>query len=57
MNKKIGEPVLIDGKKVTAGTTFVAEKAEGSVEVVFEFDASAIAGTTVVALSPWNTRA
>ena len=25
MNKKIGEPVLIDGKKVTAGTTFVAE--------------------------------
>lgn len=49
MNKKIGEPVLIDGKKVTAGTTFVAEKAEGSVEVVFEFDASAIAGTTVVA--------
>lgn len=49
MNKKIGEPVLIDGKKVTAGTTFVAEKAEGSVEVVFEFDASAIAETTVVA--------
>ena len=34
MNKKTGEPVLIDGKKVTAGTTFVAEKAEGSVEVV-----------------------
>ena len=49
MNKKTGEPVLIDGKKVTAGTTFVAEKAEGSVEVVFEFDASTIAGTTVVA--------
>ena len=49
MNKKIGEPVLIDGKKVTAGTTFVAEKAEGSVEVVFEFDVSAIAETTVVA--------
>ena len=49
MNKKTGEPVLIDGKKVTAGTTFVAEKVEGSVEVVFEFDASAIAGTTVVA--------
>lgn len=49
MNKKTGEPVLIDGKKVTAGTTFVAEKAEGSVEVIFEFDASAIAGTTVVA--------
>ena len=49
MNKETKEPILIDGKKVTAGTTFVAEKAEGSVEVVFEFDASAIAGTTVVA--------
>ena len=49
MNKKNKEPVLIDGEKVTASTTFTAEKAEGSVEVVFEFDASAIAGTTVVA--------
>ena len=49
MNKETKEPVLIDGKKVTASTTFTAEKAEGSVEVVFEFDASAIAGTTVVA--------
>lgn len=49
MNKKTGEPVLIDGKKVTASTTFTAEKSEGSVDIVFEFDASAIAGTTVVA--------
>ncbi|MFR7356770.1 MAG: VaFE repeat-containing surface-anchored protein [Lachnospiraceae bacterium] len=49
MNKETGEPVLIDGEKVTASTTFTAEKAEGSVEVVFEFDASAIAGITVVA--------
>ena len=48
MNKKTKEPVLIYGEKVTASTTFTAEKAEGSVEVVFEFDASAIAGTTVV---------
>ena len=49
MNKETKEPVLIDGEKVTASTTFTAEKAEGSVEIVFEFDASAIAGTTVVA--------
>ncbi len=49
MNKKTGEPVLIDGKKVTASTIFTAEKAEGNVDIVFEFDASAIAGTTVVA--------
>ena len=49
MNKETKEPVLIDGEKVTVSTTFTAEKSEGSVEVVFEFDASAIAGTTVVA--------
>ena len=49
MNKETKEPVLIDGEKVTASTTFTAEKSEGSVEVVFEFDASAIVGTTVVA--------
>ena len=49
MNKKTGEAVLIDGKPITASTTFTAETAEGSVDIVFEFDASAIAGTTVVA--------
>ena len=49
MNKETKEPALIDGEKITAGTTFTAEKAEGSVEVVFEFDALAITGTTVVA--------
>lgn len=49
MNKATGEAVLIDGKKVTASNIFTAEKAEGSVDIVFEFDASEIAGTTVVA--------
>lgn len=49
MNKVTGEAVLIDGKKVTASTIFTAEKAEGNVDIVFKFDASAIAGTTVVA--------
>ena len=49
MNKETGEPILIDGKKVTSSTTFTAEKAEGSVEVVFTFDASVLEGTTVVA--------
>ena len=49
MDKETGESVLIDGKPITASTTFTAETAEGSVDIVFEFDASAIAGTTVVA--------
>lgn len=43
------EPVLIDGKPVTASTTFTAEKADGTVDVVFTFDANSIAGETVVA--------
>ena len=47
MNKETGEPILIDGEPITANATFVAEKPEGSIEVVFECDAS-IAGTTVV---------
>ena len=49
MNKATGEAILIDGKPITASVTFVAEKPEGSVDIVFEFDASAIAGKTVVA--------
>ena len=36
MNKETKEPILIDGKEITASTTFTAEKAEGSVEVVFD---------------------
>lgn len=49
INKATGEPILIDGELITAQTTFKAEKEEGSVDVIFEFDASAIAPTTVVA--------
>ena len=49
MNKETGEPVLLNGAPITASTIFTAETSEGSVEIVFEFDASVIAGTTVVA--------
>ena len=49
MNKETGEAILINGEEVTAETTFTAEKSEGSVDVIFTFDASAIAPTTVVA--------
>ena len=49
MNQKTGEAILIDGEKITASTTFTAETSEGSVEMVFYFDASIIAPTTVVA--------
>ncbi len=49
MNKETGEVVLINGEPITAETTFTAEKSSGSVDLTFTFDASAIAGTTVVA--------
>ena len=49
MNKETGEAVLINGEPITAETTFTAEKSSGSVDLIFTFDASAIAGTTVVA--------
>ena len=48
MNQRTGAKILVNGKPVTASTTFTAEKKEGSVEVVFAFDASALEGTTTV---------
>ena len=49
VDKANGNPVLTDGEQVTAETTFVPEETEGTVGIVFTFDASALAGTTVVA--------
>ena len=55
MDKKTGEPLLIDGKKVTASTTFTAPTPEdgakyvsGTVDVTFKFDGSSLANKTVV---------
>lgn len=49
MVKETGEPLLIDGTKVTAEKTFVAEKAEGSIVLAFSFNSLALAGKQVVA--------
>ena len=49
MDKETGEPLLIDGKEVTQEVTFTPDKADGSVEMTFTFDGSALAGKTVVA--------
>ena len=49
MDKSAGKELLVDGKPVTAEKTFTAEKSEGSVELIFTFDGSALAGKTVVA--------
>ena len=49
MNKDTGLPVLdSEGKQVTGETTFTAETEEGTVNVDFVFDASALGGSQVV---------
>ena len=48
MDAKTGEPVLINNKQVTAKTTFTPETSSGTVDVVFEFDGSSLAGKTTV---------
>lgn len=49
MEKESGEPLLVDGKAVTSELTFTPEEEEGSVELSFTFDASALRGKTIVA--------
>ena len=44
-----GGVLTVDGKEVTAETTFTAKEADGSVEVEFTFDASDLGDKTVVA--------
>ena len=50
MDKATGEPLEVDGKAVTAQTTFTAEKSSGTVNVTFTFDSRALeSGTQLVA--------
>ena len=48
MDKATGKALVINGKPVTAEKEFVAETSDGSVDLIFTFDASALAGETVV---------
>ena len=48
MDKKTKKPLEADGKPITAKTTFTPEKADGTVELSFTFDASALSGKTIV---------
>lgn len=49
MDRQTKEPVVIGEGPVQASTTFTPEQPEGTVEVVFTFDASGLAGHDVVA--------
>ena len=48
MDKKTGEKLLVNGKEITAETTFIAETKNGSVDVTFIFDATGLHGKEVV---------
>lgn len=49
MNQMTGEPLLDkDGNEVTAEKTFLAQAADGQIELQFKFDSSLLEGETVV---------
>ena len=48
MDKATGEKLLVGGKEITAEATFRAVETEGTIDIPFTFDASALAGKTVV---------
>lgn len=48
MNAADGKPLLAGDKEVTVQKEFVPEAAEGTIDLEFTLDASALAGTTVV---------
>ena len=48
MDKETGEKLLVNGKEITAKTTFIAETKNGSVDVTFIFDATGLHGKGIV---------
>ena len=48
MDKATGEPLLVDEAEVTVEVEFTPESADGTVELTYTLDASALAGATIV---------
>ena len=48
MDKTTGEPLLVDGKEVTATEVFTPTESSGTVQVTFVFNASALVGKELV---------
>ncbi len=48
MDKETGEPLLVNEQQVTAELEFTPTNSEGSVELTYTFDGSALAGKSVV---------
>lgn len=49
MDKETGEPLLIDGKEITAEKTFTAKEKAGSVKLTFKFNAAGLDNKHLVA--------
>ena len=49
MDKESGKSLMVDKKPVTSELIFTPEKADGTVELSFTFDARALKGKTIVA--------
>lgn len=49
MDKETGNPLTVNDQEVTATKTFTPDKADGSVDLTFVFDGSALAGKSIVA--------
>ena len=48
MDKSTGEPLLVGEQQITAELEFIPDSPDGTVELTYTFDASALAGTSVV---------
>ena len=48
MDKATNQPLVVDGKEITASKKFTPNEATGKEELVFEFDASALQGKKIV---------
>ncbi len=55
MDKETKEAITVDGNQVKAETEFTPEAADGTVELHFVFDGSALAGKTIVAFESVTT--
>ena len=55
VDKKTGEPVLDEGNAVTAEKEFTPDKPDGTVDIEFTFNASALVGETIVAFETLHT--
>ena len=48
MNKETGTPIKVNGKEVTAEKTFIAKKANGTVDITFRLDSRELDEKTIV---------